>query len=100
MRSAVDRSRRGGCPDWSDRLDVVGLRSLLALRGVEGHPLSLIEGLEATTRDRRVVDEDVLAAVVGGDETKALLPVEPLHNAFSHDFLRAACPVFAVGRNP
>jgi hypothetical protein len=83
--------------DQSDGLDVVGLRSLLALRGLERHPLALVQGLEAASHDRRVVDEDVLAPVVRRDESEALLAVEPLHNAFSHDFPPLSCPV--LGRS-
>ena len=42
---------------------------------------ALGQGLEALTADRRVVDEDVLAAVARGDEAVALRVVEPLDSS-------------------
>jgi hypothetical protein len=56
--------------ELSDDADVVGLGTFLALGGFEGHPLALIQGLETATLDGRVVNEDVLAAAVGGDKLK------------------------------
>src|SRR5689334_13485913 len=63
--------------------DVRRLKTLRTLRDLERHPLSLVEGAEAGTRDRRVVHEHVLA-LVGGDEPVTLLAVEPLYLAGSH----------------
>src|SRR5687768_8503143 len=61
--------------------DVLGGRTLLALHDVELDALAFGEGLEATALDGRVVDEAVLLAVLGRDETKALRVIEPLHFA-------------------
>src|SRR5918992_1355550 len=68
----------------SDGADVVRLRALLALAGFEANPLALLQRLVPSPGDGRVVDEDVLAAVVGGNEAEALLAVEPLHGAVRH----------------
>src|SRR3712207_6554958 len=68
----------------------VGLRTLLALDDLEGDPLALVETLVPVHLDRRVVDEDVLAAV-DGDEAEALLGVEPLHGALCHVCSHVSC---------
>src|SRR5690349_9694333 len=70
--------------------DGVGLRTLLALDDLEGHPLPLVEALVPVHLDGRVVDEDVLAAV-DGDEAEALLGVEPLHGALCHARSHVSC---------
>src|SRR3954471_19046601 len=68
----------------SDGANLLGLRALLALRDLELDALVLVEAAESAGGDRRVVDENVRAAAVLGDETEALLGVEPLHGALSH----------------
>src|SRR3954470_17461554 len=45
---------------------------------------ALSERLEARARDLRMMDEQVLAALFGGDEPVALRVVEPLHSASCH----------------
>src|SRR3954469_16764671 len=62
-------------------LDVRGLRALGALRHDELDARVLDEGLEAVALDFAEVREQVLAAVVRGDEAVALALVEPLHGA-------------------
>jgi hypothetical protein len=54
------------------------------LRDLELDPLGLVEAAVTLGVDRGVVDEDVGAAAVLGDESKALLSVEPLHGALCH----------------
>src|SRR5687768_12279625 len=61
--------------------DVLGGRALLALHDVALHALTLGERLEAAALDGRVVDEEILAAVLGRDEAEALGVVEPLDGA-------------------
>ena len=51
------------------------------------NPLVLLEGAEAVDLDGGVVDEDVGRAIVRGDETIALVRVEPLHGALRHVLL-------------
>src|SRR5436190_2926845 len=67
-----------------DERDVDGLRALVAVLGVVGDPRALGEGAEAVGVDARVVDEEVLAALVRCDEAEALLVAEPLHGSGSH----------------
>jgi len=43
--------------------------------------LAFVETLKSRAFDRADVDERVLAAIVGLDESKAFLGVEPLHGA-------------------
>src|SRR5205814_6302824 len=45
---------------------------------------ALGEGLEALACDRAVMDEEVLASVVRGDEPVPLRVVEPLHGSCRH----------------
>jgi len=71
----------------SDGPDLVGLRALGAAAGRVLDPLIFLEAAVAVSLDGGVVDEDVGSAVVGGDESVALVGVEPLHFALSHYFL-------------
>merc|ERR1711935_480378 len=52
------------------------LALLLVKFSVERNRLLVIQRLEAVLVDRREVDEDVLAAIVGGDEAETLLAEE------------------------
>src|SRR5438094_8675348 len=70
----------------SDRADVLRLRSFLSLGRFEFDLLVLIQRPVARARDRGEVDEHVGRPVIGGDETKALIGVEPLHCACCHQF--------------
>jgi hypothetical protein len=65
-------------------VDLLGLRTLRALRDLELDALALLEGAVAGGVDRGVVDEDVGAAAVLGDEPVALLSVEPLDSTLCH----------------
>src|SRR5881227_718540 len=89
------RNAHAGIPDRltahnrryaSEWADVLRLRSLLALGGVELDLLVLIQRPVAGARDRGEVDEHVRRPVIGGDETKALVGVEPLHGSCCHQF--------------
>src|SRR5882672_10580572 len=62
----------------SDLPDVAGLQTLRSAAHVEFDRLTLGERAEAVARDRAVVDEYVLTALLG-DETETLRFVEPLH---------------------
>src|SRR6266704_6496226 len=70
----------------SERADVLRLRPLLSLSRVELDLLVLVQRPVAGCRDRGEVDEYVRRPVIGGDETKALIGVEPLHCACCHQF--------------
>src|SRR5215467_3938857 len=63
-------------------LDVGGLRALVALNDFERHALAFGQRLVAVHRDRREVDEDVVAAFAL-DEAVALLVREPFDGALS-----------------
>src|SRR4051794_26991184 len=79
------------------RGDVNGLRALVAGLGVVGHLRALGQRLEAAGVDAGVVDEEVLTALVRGNEAEALVVVEPLHGSGSHDFPpRRMCTANAV----
>src|SRR3954453_23233777 len=70
-----------------ERADVLRLQALLALGDLELDLLALFEGAVAAAGDGREVCEHVLAAVIGGDESKALFPVEPLDRTCCHQLL-------------
>src|SRR5215467_1077624 len=61
----------------------LGLRSPVALRDFELHPLALFEGAVAICLDGGEVDEDV-PTTVDRDEAVALVRVEPFDGALSH----------------
>ncbi len=67
----------------SDLLDVGGLGALLALSDFEADALILVQRAEAAALDGGVVNEEISAALVGGDESEALFSVEPLDDAFA-----------------
>src|ERR1700734_2296289 len=67
-----------------ERTDVLRLRSLLPLGRVEFDLLVLIQRPVARTRDGGEVHEHVRRPVIGGDKTKALIGVEPLHCSCCH----------------
>src|SRR5688500_14878658 len=71
----LSRGRSGS----GDLGDVLGRRTLVALDDVELDPLALGEALEAAALDRRVMNEQILAAILRRDESEALGVVEPLH---------------------
>src|SRR6516164_3378413 len=83
--SSVDPGPWGTSRDaWLDRLDVLRLQALRSAAHFERHLLSLGEGAKPLGLDGGVVDEDVLASAVLGDEAKALRIVEPLHGTGCH----------------
>src|SRR6476661_8631938 len=63
----------------SDLADVLSRRALLALHDVELDTVALGEALESGSLNRRVVHEEVLAAILRRDEAEALGVIEPLH---------------------
>src|ERR687897_1508724 len=80
-------------PGWLDGGDVIRLHAFLALSSLVRDLGALIEALEAVTRYARVVNEEVLATLVGGDEAVALIVVEPLYRSLGHVWN----PPFSVG---
>src|SRR5215204_508294 len=54
-------------------------RALLPLHDVELHVLAFVQRLEAAALDGRVVNEQILAPVLGSDEAETLGVIEPLH---------------------
>src|SRR5882672_7902818 len=72
-----------GCSSLQ-RLDVRRRRALLALRRLVGDLLAFLQRLVAGALDRAVMREQILAAVIRGDEAEALRVVEPLNGTCSH----------------
>src|SRR5690349_14682309 len=67
-----------------ERLYVDRLGALVAGLLVVGDLCSLAERLETLAGDAAVMDEEVLAGLVRGDEAEALVVVEPLHGSCCH----------------
>src|SRR5262245_11558333 len=92
VRASLDmrRARRSEPPEISPRsrrsarLAVDGLRALVPLLGVVGHLRSLLQRAVALAIDPRVMDEQVLVPVIGGDESEPLVVAEPLYGASWH----------------
>src|SRR5215203_4012100 len=66
------------------RSNVLRLHSLTPLGRLVRHLGALVESLEALACYARVVHEEVLAPVVGGDEAVALLVAETLYRSLGH----------------
>src|SRR5258708_8358112 len=75
----------------SDGRDVYGLGTLVALLRVIGHLCALLERAIAFAIDPCVVDEQVLVAIVRGDEAEPLIVTEPLHCAGRHVISSTIC---------
>src|SRR4051794_6513717 len=75
----------------SDLLNVRRGRALLTLLLVVAHLRALSQRLEAAALNRRVMNEEVLAAFIGGDEAEALVVVEPLDGSCCHVVLPSVC---------
>src|SRR5207244_9352450 len=73
-------------PRLGDRHDVLRLRALLPLGCLVFHLRTFGERAEAIAGDRGVVDEEILAAVLRGDEAVPLGVVEPLHGSCCHNY--------------
>ncbi len=71
----------------TDRLDggdVIRLHAPLALGSLVGDLGALLKALEAAAGYARMVHEDVLATLVGGDEAVAFIVTEPLYRSLGH----------------
>ena len=68
----------------SDWADVLGFLALASFADFEFNGLTLFEVLEAVASDVGEVDEDIIAAFLR-DESEALLCVEELNSACSHN---------------
>src|SRR6478672_2949801 len=89
QRAVTTEGPRTGLPDpassdSSDLLNVRCGRALLALLLVVAHFRALGERLEAAALYRRMVDEEILAALVRRDEAESLVVVEPLNGSCCH----------------
>ena len=73
--------------------DVGGLHALGATDGVELDALAFLKGAEAIGLDGGVMDEQIGAVVVRGDEAEAFSVVEPLNGTGSHN---VAIPVWEI----
>src|SRR3954465_4201480 len=71
-------------PYGLEHLNVRSCRALGTLLRLVAHLGALAERLEAAALDRAVVNEEVLAAVVGRNESKALVVTKPLHSSCRH----------------
>src|SRR5262249_11418922 len=81
-----------GAGGSADHLDVLRLRSLLALGDVELDLLPFLQAAVATAGDRAGVHEHVFTTL-DSDEAVAPVAVEPLHSALRHlDLLVGAAP--------
>ena len=58
--------------------------TLGSLLDLELDTLDLLGGAEAASLDLGKVHENIFRAVVRGDETEALVAVEPLHSSLCH----------------
>src|SRR5947209_15030504 len=67
-----------------DRADARGRRALGAVGHFEFDLLALLQRLEAVHLDLGMMGEEVLAAVIRGDEAVAFGVVEPLHGTGCH----------------
>src|SRR4051794_10295134 len=87
-RQRGDATDRSGRESARDHLDAVGLKALATLDDLDPHPLTGLDNIELAAPQRRDMNKDVLAAVIGRNKAVTLLGSEPLHQSF--DRLRRA----------
>src|SRR5271166_3268159 len=85
-RRSGPSSTVGGRAEPLQRRDVYGLGALVALLGVVGDLRPLLQRAVTLAVDPGVMDEQVLVAVVRGDEAKPLVVAEPLNGAGGHSY--------------
>src|SRR5512139_1779389 len=86
MRRDDERRTRGPhAPRQLGSANVLRLQALGPARNIELDLLAFLQGLEAFHLDRRMMAEDILAAIILGDETKPLRIVEPLYCTACHE---------------
>src|SRR5215208_5021959 len=78
------RSVTGRLPSQLGRGDVIRLHALLALGRLVSYLGTLLEGLESRTRNTAVVNEEILTALVWGNEPVTLIVAEPLYRSLGH----------------
>src|ERR1700756_5733856 len=66
----------------SEEGDAIGFETLFAVDYLDPHPLPWIEGCDAAPAERGDVNEHILAAAIGRNESIALLRLEPFRRAF------------------
>jgi hypothetical protein len=71
------------CGD-SDRADLLGLWTLLALGDLEFNALVFLEAAISAGLDCGEVHEHISATTIDGDEAEALLGVEPFNGSLRH----------------
>ena len=84
--------KKPGFPGFSDsfcypalqRADIRGLIAFGTRGFLVGHFLVLFKRLEPGSLDGSVMSDEILAAVIGSDESKSLCVVEPLHGTCLH----------------
>src|SRR4051794_28189645 len=102
MRTARTMAGRPSCFEAVaaplDEVDVDGLGTLLAGLGLVGDLGPFGERAVPAGVDGGVVNEEVLAGLVGRDEPEALLVTEPLHSSGSHVWRSSGCHVLRTRR--
>src|SRR5512139_1438288 len=86
MRRDDERRTRGPhAPRQLGSANVLRLQALGPARDFELHLLAFLQGLETFHLNRRMMAEDILAAVILGDETKTLRIIEPFYCTACHE---------------
>jgi len=84
---------RGGIECLSDGLNVHGLGTLDVVLGVKGDPGAFGErAIPVAADDRRVMNEQILGLVIGGDEPEAL-------SSLNHFTVPVAIAALLISRN-
>jgi hypothetical protein len=83
----------GRFPDRLDSGDVVRLHTPTPLGRLVGDLGALVKALEAAAGYARMLHEDVLATLVGGDEAVAFIVIELLYCSLGHVW----SPPFSLG---
>ncbi len=83
----------------SERTDLCRYRPFLTLFGLILHLLVLPEGPESFVHNVRMMDKEILAAIVGGNKAESLLITEPLYSTCCHDTFSFADP-FILKKSP
>src|SRR4051794_194088 len=97
LRRRARARRRATC--LREEVHVCGLGAFVTLLGLVLHLRTLGERPVAAALDRAEVDEQVLAALIGGDEPVTLVRVEPLDSSGCHICLSPPCHTSLNGQD-
>ena len=96
-------------PPFENRLGTTGrldltnfgcLEAFGATGGLEFDFGAIIQGAETLSLNLRMMNKQILAAAIGGNESKTFFRVKPLHCTYTHVVKPSFCIVLRIQKRP